>query len=91
MTAQREPHTELDVLTHFVPGSLTHLLIGDVQPNYNYSCMVSEQLDDSAQVLGNKVSEPFHFATDYIGESAYNRMTCTAMRCHFLVLSTRTA
>ncbi|XP_064382504.1 uncharacterized protein LOC135331315 isoform X2 [Halichondria panicea] len=65
MTPQKELHTELDVLTHFVPGSLTHLLIGDVLTNYNYSCIVSEQLEDNAQVLGCQVSDPFHFSTDY--------------------------
>ncbi len=72
MTPQKELHTELDVLTHFVPGSLTHLLIGDVLTNYNYSCIVSEQLEDNAQVLGCQVSDPFHFSTDYSSKCARN-------------------
>ena len=67
-----EPHTEVDVLSHYVPGALNHVLMGNVQANFNYSCMITEQLDGDASVLGSRVSHPFHFATDFLSKSLHN-------------------
>ncbi len=67
MTGQRDPQTELDVLTHYVPGSLTYLLMGELRPNFNYSCVVGEEVASIAQVVGHRASDPFYFTTNYDG------------------------
>ncbi len=65
MSPQQESQTELYAFTHFVPGTLTHLLMGELKPNVNYSCTVSEQVTMIAQIVGNRISDPFSFMTLY--------------------------
>lgn len=73
-----EPHTEVDVLTHYVPGALNHVLMGNLQANFNYSCMITELLDGDAYVLGSRVSNPFHLATDFLSKCSVHYVTILA-------------
>lgn len=48
------------------------MLIANLKENFNYSCVVTEDITEGTQLLGDRFSEPYHFVTDYGG---------TAIKC----------
>jgi len=57
----------MHVRSQFVPVGLDSVRVGDLRPNYNYSCIIQETLPEGAQVLNGLVSKPVNFSTDYAG------------------------
>lgn len=43
------------------------MIVGGLRPNYNYTCVIGERLQEGAQVFNGQVSEPITFCTDYAG------------------------
>ena len=60
-------NTEMHVRSQFVPEGLNGVRIGDLRPNYNYSCVIEETLPEGAQVVNGILSNPVTFTTDYAG------------------------
>ncbi len=57
----------MHVRSQFVPQGLEGIRIGDLRPNYNYTCVIQETLPEDAQVLNGILSNPVAFTTDYAG------------------------
>lgn len=64
----RVHNTEMHVRSQFVPEGLKHVQIGDLRPNYNYTCVIEETLPEGAQVMNGLLSNPFTFTSDYTGQ-----------------------
>lgn len=61
----RVHNTEMHVRSQFVPQGLEGVRIGDLRPNYNYTCVVQETLPEGAQVYNGILSRPVTFTSDY--------------------------
>ena len=61
-------NTEMHVRSQFVPEGLKHVRIGDLRPNYNYTCVIEETLPEGAQVMNGLLSNPFTFTSDYASQ-----------------------
>ena len=53
--------------TQHVPKGLKNVVIGDLRPNSNYTCMIGEKLEHDAQTINGLVSKPIVFSSDYSG------------------------
>lgn len=76
----RVHNTEMHVRSQFVPPGLEGIRIGDLRPNYNYSCVIQETLPEDAQVLNGILSSPVTFTTDYAGQCVQLRKTKISYR-----------
>lgn len=58
----------MHVRSQFVPQGLSGITIGDLRPNYNYTCVIQETLPEGAQVFDGTLSKPVTFCSDYAGK-----------------------
>lgn len=66
VTAKGTPAKDTDKIVHYVPVRVDHILLGNLKPNFNYSCIVVE--DDPTGILLDTLSAPVLFSTHYGGE-----------------------
>lgn len=60
-------NTEMHVRSQFIPEGVDTVRIGDLRPNYNYTCVIQETLPEGAPNYNGILSKPVNFTTDYAG------------------------
>jgi hypothetical protein len=62
VTAVGEREVDLDTVTQFVPQGLDRVFLSHLQPNFNYSCVVRSEPEDSS---AGEYTHPLLFSTPY--------------------------
>lgn len=60
-------NTEMHVRSQFIPHGVDSVRIGDLRPNYNYTCVIQETLPEGVQDYNGILSKPVNFTSDYAG------------------------
>lgn len=59
----------MHVRSQFIPRGVDSVRIGDLRPNYNYTCVIQETLPEGAPDYNGILSKPVNFTSDYAGLS----------------------
>ena len=62
VTIDGEREVDLDTVTQYVPHGVEHAFLGQLQSNFNYSCVVESESSDNKQQ-----TRPLLFSTPYSG------------------------
>lgn len=59
MRGYTDPYTGIDLVVHYAPKGVDHVIVGGMKANFVYSCVVIEELPNGE----TRLSEPFRFFT----------------------------